>query len=326
MRLLRIFLGSALWQGVGAIAGVAALVALAYTWYGQTGEIAVASAGLKGIEAIDFSKKPNNNRAGEIAVTSEELKNVGRVDFSKNPANDKELPAQTIEFVLIKNKGVRAVKPSDFLIPMTIRSKGHKIMGIEPCPASMSVALSFPLVPLNWVQSGDEWKVEGALLNAGEWACAAIGFYDSFISDKTLNNFVISARIADTKLVHYDSLSGMTRGDSDFFMLIFVRLGGSQIYMFLALQATLFFATLLLFENAGIAKPNSLKYRLILVLAMVLSTGSAESLVFMSSVASVADMHLLGIVVLIVHLAFLSWCTLKTVTRIGMWTRDSDAP
>src|SRR5215208_6348129 len=105
MKLLQIFLGSALWQGIGAIAGVAALVALAYTWYGQTGEIAVASAGLKGIEVIDFSKKANNDKAGEVAVTSEELKDVGRVDFAKKGSNDKDSPAQTIEFVLIKNKG-----------------------------------------------------------------------------------------------------------------------------------------------------------------------------------------------------------------------------
>lgn len=269
MKPIRAILGDPSWQGISAALTVVAILLSLYTLFAQTGELALTGIALSSLEY-------------QVPGASVQITPKG---------TDKPLTAGTIEYVIFKNRGLRAIRPADYSSPLTIRSTTRKIVAVIPCPKGITFNESTNLLQVTWKPSEDAWVAENALFNASESACVAVIYGDTFTAEKKLNNFTIEGHVADTRLVHYTSFSEFARGDPDFLFYFSVSLSGRQIYVFLLLQMSIFLVDLILLDTSERLRPRSLQYRIGITAILVLSTASAESIIFVLSSVSLNATH-----------------------------------
>jgi len=255
-----------IWQAVGVVVGIIAMLLTFSQASVTTGELAIVKYTSIGFE--NYLLPSNSIRL--------QLKNTGQ------GLND-----AVVDYYLIANKGVRPILPLDFSSPLAIKSKViGQILFVSSCekPASLENTGASEngdlMVQSVWDSKNLGWSAKPVLLNPEEYLCVLVFRKPTEDGgDVKLDWF---GRVAGSKLVVYktkDDYRASLKKDPSYYIQTSIHLDGFGAYWFAGLQIAIFYATLLL---AGQARKLSQNFRVDIwkiVIFMILSTCTAEILV-----------------------------------------------
>jgi hypothetical protein len=292
---VKLALASPVWQGIGTLLSLLAIVTSLYVWLAQAGELAVVALG-PAQSVFRESFRPSNN---SIEIRPRELTLPG---------------AGAIDVVLFKNRGLRAIKPDDFSVPIAISETTLKIMQVFTCPTAVQVnAKSYP-IPAHWEQDGTQWKLSPLLLNPGETICTLIIYDAPFLVGMHRNNFAVTGRIVDVHLRHFLTTTDFQARDLEYLFAVNVQLSGAQIPLFLGLQVIIFLVGHRLLQLSGVLHSGFWSSRLYLVFLLLVATASAEGVVFLIA-DGMESAHVIVLPLLVAHAAWYMYLTFRIMFR-----------
>jgi hypothetical protein len=287
----KLVLASPVWQGIGALLSLIAVGASLYVWLAQAGELAVVALG-----PTQLVIRPSSN------------------NIELRPNEPAPPGASATDVVLLKNRGLRAIKPDDFLVPVAIAETTLKIMQVSACPTAIHVnAKNYP-IPAHWEQEERRWKLAPLLLNPGETICTIIVYDAPFQTGMSRNNFAVTGRIVDVHLRQFLTTSDFQARDFEYLFAVHVQLSGAQIPLFLGLQVIFFLVGHRLFELSGLLQSESWTRRFNMVLLVLLATASAEGIVFLVA-DGIEHAHVIVLPLLVAHAALYIYLTFRIMMR-----------
>ena len=128
-------------------------------------------------------------------------------------STDKRLDKAIIDVILVENPGKNAIRPVDFVVPLTVVSKLGKLISVSSCDGDTQIIGRPWTVKFSWTQDGDKWTAVPTLFNSDDAACILV-VTEPLASEQDAKdeNYLaqarvdISAQIADVKVKYYSSL------------------------------------------------------------------------------------------------------------------------
>ncbi len=224
-----------------------------------------------------------------------------------------EISHAVVDYYTIINDSNKPILAGDFSSPVTI-TKGEKTERIFLVSSCSTLAADQPQdqsrtkVALNWTRVGDKWRAEPTLFNPGDYACITVISEETTAQEKAApahRRFAWDGRIVNVQVRTFDSAEdyAKTRPQSwTNYMQAVVVLTGFMPYWFVGLQVLLFVATMTLAREASWISGHRSFDLLKTAFVVVLSTGSAESLISVFAYLSLKHLHPAVLLFVAIHL------------------------